>query len=119
MFAIVAQTGMVVNEDIVLIDFINRRRAEGRSVREALILAGHQRLRAVLMTTLTTIAGLITMAIGLPFSIAWSPMATCFVAGLTVSSAMTLLIVPVLYESMERVAGRVRNLLPRRSRPHD
>ncbi len=119
MIAIVALTGMVVNEDIVLIDFINRRRAEGRSVREALLLAGHQRLRAVLMTTLTTIAGLIAMAIGLPFSIKWSPMATCFVAGLTVSSAMTLLIVPVLYELMDRIAGRVRRLMPERLRSHD
>ncbi len=46
-------------------------------------------------------------------------MATCFVAGLTVSSAMTLLIVPVLYESMERVGDRLRRLMPDRSRPRD
>jgi len=100
--AVVGLSGLVVNDAIVLIDFINQRRREGMEVREALVMAGHQRMRPILMTTITTIAGLLPMAIGLPeFSLNWSPFATAFVAGLTVSTTMTLLIIPVLYELME------------------
>jgi HAE1 family hydrophobic/amphiphilic exporter-1 len=96
--AIVGLTGVVVNDAIVLIDFINRRRAEGLSLYDALRTAGHQRMRAILLTSITTIAGLLAMAIGIPeFSIAWSPLATCFIAGLTMSTFMTLLVVPVMY----------------------
>ncbi|MCA8961164.1 MAG: efflux RND transporter permease subunit [Planctomycetes bacterium] len=97
--AIVGLTGIVVNDAIVLIDFINQRRREGAPLQEALRVAGLQRMRPILMTTISTIAGLLPMAIGIPyFSISWSPFATCFVAGLTVSTAMTLLVIPVLYQ---------------------
>ncbi len=102
--AIVGLTGIVVNDAIVLIDFINQRRAEALGRIDALRLAGIQRMRPILMTTISTIAGLIPMSIGIPyFSTSWSPFATCFVAGLTVSTAMTLLVIPVLYD---RVSGR-------------
>jgi multidrug efflux pump subunit AcrB len=104
--ALVGLTGVVVNDAIVLIDFINIRRAEGRPLFEALRMAGHQRMRAILLTSITTIAGLLTMAIGIPeFSIAWSPLATCFIAGLTMSTFMTLLVVPVMYLILERLKG--------------
>ena len=104
--AIVGLTGVVVNDAIVLIDFINRRRFEGLSLHQALVTAGHQRMRAILLTSITTIAGLLTMAIGIPeFSIAWSPLATCFIAGLTMSTIMTLLVVPVMYLLLERLKG--------------
>jgi HAE1 family hydrophobic/amphiphilic exporter-1 len=97
--AVVGLSGLVVNDAIVLIDFINQRRAQGLPVKEALLMAGHQRMRPILMTTITTIAGLLPMSIGLPeFNMNWSPFATAFVAGLTVSTMMTLLIIPVLYE---------------------
>jgi HAE1 family hydrophobic/amphiphilic exporter-1 len=96
---VVGLSGLVVNDAIVLIDFINQRRAQGLPVKEALLMAGHQRMRPILMTTITTIAGLLPMSIGLPeFNMNWSPFATAFVAGLTVSTMMTLLIIPVLYE---------------------
>jgi HAE1 family hydrophobic/amphiphilic exporter-1 len=105
--AIVGLTGVVVNDAIVLVDFINHRRAEGLPLIDALLTAGHQRMRAILLTSLTTIAGLFTMAVGFPdFSIAWSPMATCFIAGLTASTFMTLLVVPVLYLLLDRFAFR-------------
>ena len=104
--AIVGLTGVVVNDAIVLIDFINRRRSEGLSLHQALVTAGHQRMHAILLTSITTIAGLLTMAIGIPeFSIAWSPLATCFIAGLTMSTIMTLLVVPVMYLLLERLKG--------------
>lgn len=100
--AVVGLSGLVVNDAIVLIDFINQRRSQGLPLQEALLMAGHQRMRPILMTTITTIAGLLPMSIGLPeFNMTWSPFATAFVAGLTVSTSMTLLIIPVLYELVD------------------
>jgi HAE1 family hydrophobic/amphiphilic exporter-1 len=102
--AIVGLTGVVVNDAIVLVDFINTRRREGLPLIDALLTAGHQRMRAILLTSITTIAGLLTMALGIPeFSIAWSPLATCFIAGLTASTFLTLLVVPVLYLLVDRL----------------
>lgn len=110
--AIVGLTGVVVNDAIVLVDFINTRRREGLPLIDALLTAGHQRMRAILLTSITTIAGLLTMALGIPeFSIAWSPLATCFIAGLTASTFLTLLVVPVLYLLLDR-------LTPARWRQH-
>lgn len=99
--AIIALTGLVVNDAIVLIDFINQRRREGLPLRLAIITASHQRMRPIMLTTITTIFGLLAMAIGIPrFAIEWSPMATCFIAGLSLSTVMTLLLVPMLYERL-------------------
>lgn len=108
--AIIGLTGLVINDAIVLIDFINRRRAEGLPVERALIVAGHQRMRPIILTTLTTIAGLLPMAAGIPdFSITWGPFATSFIAGLALSTVMTLLVVPVLYLQLERTVAAVRD----------
>lgn len=102
--AIVGLTGLVINDAIVLVNFMNKRVQDGLPLREAVLMAGHQRMRPIMMTTLTTIAGLLPMAIGIPdFSIAWSPFATAFIAGLTVSTTMTLVIIPVLFELLERI----------------
>jgi HAE1 family hydrophobic/amphiphilic exporter-1 len=99
----VGLTGLVINDAIVLINFINQRIKDGLPLKQALLTAGHQRMRPIMMTTFTTIAGLLPMAIGIPdFSIAWSPFATAFIAGLTVSTSMTLLIIPVLFEILEK-----------------
>ncbi len=107
--AIVGLTGLVINDGIVLIDFINQRLADGLPLREALVTAGHQRMRPIFMTTATTIAGLLPMAIGIPaFNVTWGPFATCFIAGLTVSTTMTLLVVPVLFEILESLRRRPR-----------
>lgn len=101
--AIVGLTGMVVSEAIVLTEFINARRGDGLALKPALLTAGHQRLRPILMATTTTIAGLLPMAIGIPdFSVAWSPMATAFVAGLMMSTALTLVALPAAYALISR-----------------
>ncbi|MDA3961143.1 MAG: efflux RND transporter permease subunit, partial [Planctomycetota bacterium] len=82
---------------------INRRRRDGLPLHDALLIAGHQRMRPILMTTISTIAGLLAMAVGIPhFSVTWSPMATCFVAGVAMSTTLTLLVVPVIYMLIER-----------------
>ncbi len=106
MIALVGLTGIVVNDAIVLIDFINKRVADGWEISEAVRLAGLQRMRPVLMTTISTMAGLIPMALGIPyFSTSWTPFATCFISGLLFSTTMTLLIIPVLYELLYLVLG--------------
>jgi multidrug efflux pump subunit AcrB len=103
--AVVALTGMVVNNAIILIDFINRRKAGGAPILEVLRESGHLRLRAVLLTTTTTIAGLLPTAIGIPsFSLTWSPMATAFVAGLLLSTVLTLLVLPALFLILHRIS---------------
>ncbi len=90
--------GIVVNNAIVLIDTVNRLRREGVEKREAVIKAGHLRLRPILMTTLTTILGL------LPMAISWgegaelrSPLAITVASGLALSTLLTLVVIPAAY----------------------
>jgi multidrug efflux pump subunit AcrB len=105
--AVVGLTGLVVNDAIVLIDFINLQRDRGLALEDAVRSGAHQRVRPIIMTTWSTIAGLIPLAIGIPdFSITWGPFATCFIAGLSMSTLITLLILPVLYILLERFKSR-------------
>lgn len=105
---LVGLTGIVVNDAIVLVDFIQRRRSEGMDLDMALRTAGHERMRPILMTTISTIAGLLPMAIGIPhFDVRWSPFATVFVSGLMVATMMTLLVVPVLYRFSVRIEKKL------------
>ena len=90
--------GIVVKNGIVLIDYINLNRERGMSVRRAVITGGHSRLRPVLMTSLTTILGMVPMAVGTGVgSEMWRPMGTAVIGGLTMSTLMTLLFVPTMY----------------------
>ena len=90
--------GIVVKNGIVLIDYIILNRERGMSIRRAVIAAGKSRLRPVVMTTLTTILGMVPMAIGDGQGAEmWRPMGTAVIGGLTVSTILTLLFVPVLY----------------------
>ena len=100
--------GIVVNNAIVLIDTINRLRRGGLAKREAVIVAGHLRLRPILMTTLTTVLGL------LPMALAWgegaelrSPLAITVAGGLILSTLLTLVVIPAAYQVVpSRVDGR-------------
>ena len=90
--------GIVVKNGIVLIDYISLNRERGQSVRVSVILGGKSRLRPVVMTTLTTILGMVPMAIGSGQGAEmWRPMGTAVIGGLTFSTILTLLFVPVLY----------------------
>lgn len=90
--------GIVVKNGIVLIDYITLNRERGLSIRQAVILGGKSRLRPVVMTTLTTILGMVPMAIGTGQGAEmWRPMGTAVIGGLTFSTVLTLLFVPVLY----------------------
>lgn len=90
--------GIVVKNGIVLIDYITLNRERGMSIRKAVIDGGRSRLRPVVMTTLTTILGMVPMAMGTgEGSEMWRPMGTAVIGGLTFSTCLTLLFVPVLY----------------------
>lgn len=90
--------GIVVKNGIVLIDYISLNRERGMSIRLAVIDGGRSRLRPVVMTTLTTILGMVPMAVGSgEGSEMWRPMGTAVIGGLTFSTILTLLFVPVLY----------------------
>ncbi len=90
--------GIVVKNGIVLIDYISLNRERGMGIREAVVKGGHSRLRPVIMTTLTTILGMVPMAIGTgQGSEMWRPMGTAVIGGLTVSTILTLILIPVLY----------------------
>ncbi|MCG6919710.1 MAG: efflux RND transporter permease subunit [Acidobacteria bacterium] len=95
--------GIVVNNAIILIDYTNRLRAEGMAKLEALKRAGEVRLRPILMTTATTVLGLLPMAISHgEGSELRSPMALTVIGGLLVSTALTLVIIPVVYSILDR-----------------
>ncbi|MCG6983612.1 MAG: efflux RND transporter permease subunit [Thiocapsa sp.] len=102
--AVVGVTGVVVNDSLVLLDFINRRYRAGAGRREAIREGVHLRLRPIVLTTLTTTLGLLPMAIGIPsYSVIWGTMASTFVTGLATATFLTLFIVPVAWDLlMER-----------------
>lgn len=90
--------GIVVKNGIVLIDYISLNRERGLSIRQAVLDGGRSRLRPVVMTTLTTILGMVPMAIGSGQGAEmWRPMGTAVIGGLTFSTILTLIFVPVLY----------------------
>ena len=103
---IVVLIGIVVNDAIVKVDFINQRRREGLPLREAIVEAGRLRLRPIVMTTVTTVFGLLPLALG------WgagadlrAPLAVAVVGGLLSATVLTLFVVPVLYGAVARREG--------------
>ncbi len=95
---IIMLAGIVVNNSIVLVDYINQLRGRGYAVREAVMEGGKTRLRPILMTALTTILALTPLALGLGSGgEAWSPMARSVIGGLMASTLLTLLVIPVIY----------------------
>jgi HAE1 family hydrophobic/amphiphilic exporter-1 len=101
--------GIVVNNAIVLVDYINTLRQRGRPLEEAIRTAASVRLRPILMTTLTTVLGLLPMAVGLGDGAEIrTPMAITVISGLSVSTALTLVVIPVCYLLLERMKLRLR-----------
>lgn len=95
---IIILVGIVVNNAIVFIDYTNQLRAKGMLVREALIQAGATRLRPIVMTALTTMLGLLPLAIGLGEGTELqAPMAIAVIGGLISSTVLTLVVIPVIY----------------------
>src|SRR4030066_46067 len=90
--------GIAVNNAIILIDRINQLREDGMNKKEAIILAGSQRIRPILMTSLTTILALLPLTIGIGESASLrSPMALAVIGGLVSSTLLTLIVIPCVY----------------------
>jgi HAE1 family hydrophobic/amphiphilic exporter-1 len=107
--AVIGVAGVVVNDALVLIDFINKRYRRGMTRREAVFEGVHIRLRPILLTTLTTSLGLLPMAIGFPsYSLIWGTMASTFVTGLATATLLTLFIVPVLWDMIQSMQDHTR-----------
>ena len=100
---IVMLMGIVVNNAIVLISYINILRARGLSMLEAVTVGGKERLRPVLMTTITTLVGLLPLALSTGVgSEIWQPLGITMISGLTLSTFITMLFVPTLYAVFEQ-----------------
>jgi len=97
---VIALVGIVVNNAIVMVDVVERRRHEGASLDEALVDAVRKRARPILLTTITTIAGLMPLA--LSATSLWPPLAWAMISGLAASTALTLIVVPALYKVLFR-----------------
>jgi HAE1 family hydrophobic/amphiphilic exporter-1 len=103
LIGVVMLAGIVVKNAIVLVDHVNQRRREGLSKHDALVEAGRVRLRPILMTTLTTILGLIPMALGLGEGAEIrAPMAVTVIGGLAISTLLTLIVIPTMYSVIDR-----------------
>ncbi|MCL2738283.1 MAG: efflux RND transporter permease subunit [Bacteroidales bacterium] len=107
MIGAIMLVGIVVKNGIIIVDFTNLQRERGLSLNQAVITAGKSRLRPVLMTSVTTILGMIPLAVssGEGAEI-WSPMAISVIGGLTFSTLLTLLVVPAMYSAFN--AGKIR-----------
>jgi multidrug efflux pump len=119
---VISLAGVVVNNAIVLIDYINKLRERGLAVKEAVISAGATRLRPVVLTAITTILGLIPMVTGVSFDFRhlaiswvsessqwWRSMAIVVIFGLIVATFLTLIVVPTLYSLFSSMGEKSRN----------
>jgi len=109
--------GIVVNDSIVKVDFINQAREQGMALRDAILEAGRVRLRPIVMTTVTTVLGLTPMALGIGRGADLrAPLAIAVIGGLLVATLLTLIVVPVVYSLVEgarrSLAGVARSGVP-------
>jgi HAE1 family hydrophobic/amphiphilic exporter-1 len=95
--------GIAVNNSILLVDAINQFKAQGLPLREAIMKAGQNRIRPILMTSLTSILGLVPLTLGIGQSAALrSPMAIALISGLNASTIMSLVVIPCVYYIFDR-----------------
>lgn len=105
---IIMLVGIVVNNSIVLIDYINKLRQKGMERKEAIILGGKTRLRPILMTMFTTVLALVPMALGVGEGAELrAPMAITIIGGLTSSTFLSLIIVPIFYTFLDDLSQKI------------
>src|SRR5687768_572451 len=112
LIGMVVLVGIVDNDAVVKVDFINQMRRKGMSVRDAIREAGHARLRPILINTITALLGLLPMALGIgPGAELQAPLAIAVFGGLLTATALTLIVIPVVYDLLEEGRGRVREAM--------
>jgi HAE1 family hydrophobic/amphiphilic exporter-1 len=112
LYGFVALAGVAVNDSIVLVAFVNQLRDQGVEARQSLIEAGRLRLRPIVLTSVTTIFGLLPMALGLGgASETWQPLATTIVTGLVVATGICLIVIPCLQAILDDLAALWRRKL--------
>ncbi|MEA3277977.1 MAG: efflux RND transporter permease subunit, partial [Pseudomonadota bacterium] len=118
LFGLFGLSGIVVNDSIILVSFYKRLRDQGMGVTDALVDASCQRLRAVLLTSLTTIAGLTPLLFETSFQAQFLiPMATSIAFGLAFATLLVLLVIPSLLSIHESIHAATRRWMGRESRP--
>lgn len=106
---IIMLAGIAVNDSIILVDAINQFKAAGKTLRESIISAGENRIRPIIMTSITTILALLPLTIGFGESAALrSPMAIAVIAGLITSTLLTLVVIPCVYYVFESINYKVK-----------
>ncbi|MCB9652976.1 MAG: efflux RND transporter permease subunit [Deltaproteobacteria bacterium] len=123
---VISLAGVVVNNTIVLLDYVEQLKAKGMSSREALVEAGTARFRPVMLTAITTILGLVPMAVGVaidfkawkfilgsPSAAWWGPMAVAVIFGLAFATVLTLVMVPTFYSILEDIRALWRRIMVR------
>jgi CzcA family heavy metal efflux pump len=98
---VIVMVGIVVSNGILLVDYMNHLRLRGVPLREAVVRGGRTRLKPILMTSLATVLGLVPMGIGLGGESTQAPLAIAVIGGLTISTALTLFLIPALYMVFE------------------
>ncbi|HEX2203045.1 MAG TPA: efflux RND transporter permease subunit, partial [Longimicrobium sp.] len=108
LIGLVILVGIVDNDAVVKVDFINQMRREGMSRRDAIFAAGHARLRPIVMNTITAMLGLLPMALGVgPGAELQAPLAIAVFGGLLSATALTLVVIPVAYDLLEEAGERI------------
>jgi len=116
--AIVALAGVVVNDSIVLIDFIKRARDEGVGRWESVVRGGCMRLRPILLTSITTILGVLPLALGWGgVSATWGPMAASLAWGLAFATVLTLFVIPAIFSIVDDIRIRSGRMEPGEKHP--
>lgn len=109
LIGMVILVGIVDNDAVVKVDFINQARKEGMSRREAIFAAGHARMRPIVMNTITAMLGLLPMAMGIgPGAELQAPLAIAVFGGLLSATALTLVVIPVSYDVLDEAGERMR-----------
>ena len=121
MFGIVALIGVVVNDSLVMVDYVNQMRAAGHKIQMAVVEAGCARFRAIILTSLTTFCGLIPIMLETSVQAQIIiPMAASIAFGILFSTVITLFLVPSLYViggDISRQFGRLKNLYRSEPKP--
>jgi hydrophobic/amphiphilic exporter-1 (mainly G- bacteria), HAE1 family len=110
LIGIIILVGIVDNDAVVKVDFINQMRREGMTVRQAILAAGHARLRPIVMNTLTVMLSITPMMFGIGAGSALqAPLAIAVFGGLFTATALTLIVIPVVYELIDELSVKLRS----------